>query len=125
MSYTRVLHNQVLQQGARIAALIVIVAVSLLGIAPTYAFEDDSGAYTFEVAEVPQPQQVQAREPEANLPYLFAVFFVTWMAFFAYVFAVSRRQKEVRREIEYLRRDMADRDRERAPHVSGPGSQTP
>ena len=125
MSYTRAPHNQALQQGIRIAALIAIVAVTLLDITPTYAFEDDSGAATLEVAEVPQPQQVQAREPEANLPYLFAVFFVTWTAFFAYLFVVSRRQKEILREIEYLRRAMADRDRERAPAVPGPGSRTP
>ena len=99
--------------------------MTLLDITPTYAFEDDSVAATLEVADVPQPQQVQARAPERNLPYLFAVFLVTWTAFFAYVFAVSRRQEEILREIEILRRATADRDRERARAFPGPRSRTP
>ncbi len=45
-------------------------------------------------------------EGEEFLPFLFAVFAVTWVAFFAYVFFVNRRQQELQREIEELRRSL-------------------
>lgn len=41
--------------------------------------------------------------PSENLPYLFVVYSVTWVLFFAYVFYVSRRQRELEREIRDLR----------------------
>ncbi len=44
--------------------------------------------------------------PSENLPYLFAVYSVTWVLFFAYVFYVSRRQRELEREIRELRSSM-------------------
>ena len=47
--------------------------------------------------------------PEANLPYLFGLYTVTWLAFFAYAFYMTRRQRELRREIEELRRVQEDR----------------
>ena len=47
---------------------------------------------------------LQAREPEANLPYLFAVYAVTWAAFFAYAFFMSRRQQDLRRDLDALRK---------------------
>ena len=46
---------------------------------------------------------LQATSPAANLPFLFAAFAVTWIAFFAYAFFVSRRQQELRKEIAELR----------------------
>ena len=46
---------------------------------------------------------LQATVPPANLPFLFAAFAVTWIAFFAYAFFVSRRQQELRGEIAELR----------------------
>ena len=46
---------------------------------------------------------LQAPLPPANLPFLFAAFAVTWIAFFAYAFFVSRRQQELRKEIAELR----------------------
>ena len=46
---------------------------------------------------------LQATMPPANLPFLFAAFAVTWIAFFAYAFFVSRRQQELRKEIAELR----------------------
>ena len=36
---------------------------------------------------------------ETNLGYLFAVFAVTWAAFFAYIFWISRKQRELQREL--------------------------
>jgi CcmD family protein len=40
---------------------------------------------------------------DTNLGYLFAVFAVTWAAFFAYMFWVSRKQRELQRELARLR----------------------
>ena len=54
----------------------------------------------------------QGRDPEANLPFLFAVFIITWAAFFVYVFYVSRKQREMQREIEALKRALEERDRQ-------------
>lgn len=53
--------------------------------------------------------QQQARG-EAELPWLFAVYIITWAAFFGYVFVMSRRQREMRAEIEALKRALAERD---------------
>lgn len=41
--------------------------------------------------------------PSENLPYLYAVYAVTWAVFFVYVFFVSRRQREMEKEIQQLR----------------------
>lgn len=65
------------------------------------------------VSSLVDPQQ-QGRQPEANLPFLFAVFLITWAAFFAYVFVMSRRQKEMRREIEALQQVLDERERQNA-----------
>jgi CcmD family protein len=40
---------------------------------------------------------------ETNLTFLFAVYTVTWAGFFAYVFYVSRKQRELQREVARLR----------------------
>ncbi len=55
---------------------------------------------------------LQATLPAANLPFLFAVFAVTWIAFFAYAFFVSRRQQELRKEIDELRGALERQDSE-------------
>ena len=44
--------------------------------------------------------------PSENLPYLFAAYAVTWVAFFVYVFFVSRRQHELEREIQELKQSL-------------------
>jgi CcmD family protein len=43
---------------------------------------------------------------ETNLGYLFALYTVTWAAFFAYVFYLSRRQRDLQREIGRLKDSM-------------------
>lgn len=48
---------------------------------------------------------------ESNLPYLYGVFTVTWGTFFAYAFYMSRRQQELRRQIDELRRVLEERDK--------------
>ena len=51
---------------------------------------------------------VLAQISSTNLSFLFVAFLVTWAAFFGYVFFVNRRQRELQREIEELRRSMED-----------------
>ena len=49
-------------------------------------------------------------DPEANLPFLFAVYIITWGGFFAYSFAMSRRQREMQRELDALRSAIAEKE---------------
>ena len=49
----------------------------------------------------------ESHDPEANLKFLFAVFFITWIAFFAYVFFLSKRLKEMTRELQSLKKTLA------------------
>ena len=49
---------------------------------------------------------------ESELPWLFAVYIITWAAFFGYVFVMSQRQREMRREIDILRRVLVERERQ-------------
>ena len=44
-----------------------------------------------------------------NLVYLFAAYAVFWLATFAFVFSMSRRQKHLQREIEALRKALETR----------------
>ena len=46
--------------------------------------------------------------PQSNLTFLFAVFAVTWVVFFAYAFFISRRRQEVQREIQDLRQALEE-----------------
>ena len=62
------------------------------------------GALT--LGAVPQ----QDSDPEGYLPYLFAAFALTWLAFFAYLFFVARKESALRREMEALRRAMDERE---------------
>lgn len=43
---------------------------------------------------------------ETNLSFLFAVFAVTWAGFFAYIFFISRKQRELQREVARLQATM-------------------
>ena len=51
---------------------------------------------------------LQAVLPSSNLPFLFAAFVVSWAAFFAYAFFVTRRQQELQREIGELRQALQE-----------------
>lgn len=46
----------------------------------------------------------QQQRGESELPWLFAVYAITWAAFFGYVFVMSRKQREMQREIDTLKR---------------------
>ena len=54
--------------------------------------------------------QASDSDPEANLPFLFAVYILTWAGFFGYAFYMSRRQRDMRRDIEALRQALRERE---------------
>ena len=82
-----------------------LAVVLLLTLAP-------AGALAQQDAADPDPQAtVQDSGPEANLPYLFAAYTVTWIGFFAYLYYLSQRQRSLRREVEMLREALEERDR--------------
>ena len=107
-------------RGPRSAATVVLAALTLalvLAVAGVSSVED---AYAFHVGAEPVTLEgdIVAEEhgddPESNLPFLFAVFFITWAAFFAYVFIMGRRQREMQGEIEALKRVLAEQEKRAA-----------
>ncbi len=78
--------------------LVIVLALTLLtALAPQMALAASSG---------------QEAAGEGNLPYLFGGFAVVWAGFFGYVFYVHRRERELRREIEAMRRELSERQEE-------------
>jgi len=61
-------------------------------------------------ADVSSITQAESGDPDDNLEYLFAVFFLTWVAFFGYVFFLSRRLMGLKMELEELRLEIGRRD---------------
>ena len=53
---------------------------------------------------------LQLELPSSNLPYLFAAYAVSWAAFFAYVFFVTRRQQELQKDVKTLRRVLEEQE---------------
>lgn len=82
-------------------ALLIVCAIAILPPASPAAAQTTTT----------DPQEAAARssDPEANLPYLFAVYTITWAAFFAYVYYLSQRQRNLRREVEELKAILAER----------------
>ncbi len=78
----------------------VALVIGALGATAAQASTEDLPS---ESAAQRQGQQDGGSGPEANLGLLFGVYIVTWGGFFGYVFIMSRRQREMRREIDALR----------------------
>ncbi len=91
-----------------ITLVVLVAAAAYLGTGTAYA-ASGSDDRVDEPAAPPQ-QDAQDSDPEANLPYLFAVYIITWGGFFAYVFYMSRRQREMQRELDALKRALNERD---------------
>ena len=105
MSFIRVLRNRLGVRSVVFLALVAVVATMSAGATETYASSDQSDF----VSEAPMapPEEHEDREGDSELPWLFAVFFITWAAFFGYVFVMSRRQREMqRREMPLEKREM-------------------
>ena len=100
--------------GARAAlaiALLVLIAGGSLA-APAVSAADSVPVVA---AEMPESlQQGEDRGGGSELPWLFAVFIITWAVFFGYVFVMSRRQREMQQEIDTLRRTVQERLQEEA-----------
>ena len=43
--------------------------------------------------------------PEDNLPYLFAVFAITWIGIATYIYYISQKQREIKAELDSLKRE--------------------
>ena len=117
MNFTRALCKGV--------ALVVLVAGAMAvfsGTTASHASDDRPGPLPLETPMPPQQQDGEELEGESELPWLFAVFFITWAAFFAYVFVMSRRQGEMQREIQALKRALAEREQEALQVEQGRGS---
>ncbi len=106
MSFTRELHSYARSPLAMLGAIFVVGIVALSAIGVVGAYDGPMQA----AAQGAAPAQ-EGSGPEANLPFLFAVYIITWAAFFAYVFYVSRRQRELQNEIRDLRRALEERDK--------------
>ena len=106
MNFTRELFSYTRTRLKAIGGIVIMSILAFSAIGAAGAYEGPLQA----AAQATAPAQ-EGSGPEANLPFLFAVYIITWAAFFAYVFYVSRRQRELRNEIRDLRRVLEDRDR--------------
>ena len=65
---------------------------------------------SFVFADSALVSESKQNDPEANLKYLFAVFFLVWALFFGYIFFLSRRLKEMRNEVAMLRKIISEKE---------------
>jgi CcmD family protein len=91
------------------AAMMVVASVVLAGDVRVHAWND--ATLQAEASYSAAPLQQEDLEGESELPWLFAVYIITWGSFFAYVFYMARRRRELQRDIEVLRRALADKNR--------------
>ena len=92
-------------------ALGVLILATIAGLAVAdLEASDDWGLQITGQNNTALPQEGQSGDSEENLTYLFAVYIITWGGFFAYVFVVSRRQKELHRDITVLKQLLSDRE---------------
>ena len=106
MSFTRPLHSGVTGRVVLLALLAALLATSAVVANTADAANEPPSA---QGTQSPL-QDEEDYDPEANLPYLFAVFIVAWAGFFGYIFFMSRRQREMQREIDALKMALAERD---------------
>ena len=91
--------------------LALLLAVFLFQVVSVYAsaVEDD----TVSVDNGVGAQGGENMDPETNLPYLFAVFAVTWAVLFAYVLMMSQKYRRLRAEVKALKASMEERAAQR------------
>ena len=78
------------------------LVINTTGALHTSPNDVDSASSPLQVGQL-EVEDENNTDPDSNLTYLFAVFFITWAGFFGYVFVMSRRQKEMRQEIDALK----------------------
>jgi CcmD family protein len=99
--------------GLRASTVIVLVALALTVSTLLTTVGAFDGQPQTAPSTIPEPSE-HANDPEANLPFLFAVYMITWGAFFAYIYYVSRRQREMQGEIDALKRALDQREQAEA-----------
>ncbi len=87
----------------------VVIGLAFMAIQTT-GFAYDGIAGPVEAPSSPTAAPFQQARGESELPWLFAVYIITWAAFFGYAFVMSQRQREMRREIDILRRVITERE---------------
>lgn len=98
-------------QRLSLALLITLVTSVSFSIPDAYAYHIITDRPPQDTDIGPQQQPVEEEATESELPWLFAVFAITWAAFFGYVLVMSRRQREMQREIEALSRTLSGKER--------------
>lgn len=88
------------------ALLVVLLIMAIRTEDFAEAFNHNTNS-AHELVDAPK-QHENGKKPEANLPYLFTVFIITWAGFFAYAFIISRRQRHMQQEIEVLKGMLRD-----------------
>ena len=102
-----------------LAAVVLVLIAGLWGAGVAYAHDSGSNLVPVEAPTAPQEQD-DGDDPKANLPYLFAVFIITWAGLFGYLFYMSRRHRDTRRELEELKAALAEKERRAAAADEGP-----
>lgn len=108
MRYVGMSINQLFPRNLVIILLLPIIVAALLLASDVSASSSDLQNNTLTEEVSPEDKDVGNSEAKANLPYLFAVFIITWACFFGYAFTMTRRRKELLREIETLKTLLTD-----------------
>ncbi len=58
--------------------------------------------------------------PESNLPFLFAVFFVTWAGLFIYAFFMTRRRRQLQNDLRALKSVLEEQKTSQIPPADKP-----
>ena len=92
--------------------VLLMAAVVALAQVPSVvrAFDAGDAGQVYEALTLPGENDQAESKGDSELPWLFAVFIITWAAFFAYIFVMSRRQRELRHEIDALKNALAERE---------------
>ena len=89
-------------------SILFLAGITMLLTSVSYTAQAASRQYDKE-SLLTVAQQSDQLKGESELPWLFAVFFITWLAFFAYVFFLSRRLKSMKQEINDLRSHLGEK----------------
>ena len=103
--YSSTLRKAISLTKAAPVVLLAVVAAAVLA-APVYA----GSGIVDHAASSAAFAQASDSDPEANLPFLFAVYILTWAGFFGYALYMSRRQRDMQRDIDALRQALRERE---------------
>ena len=97
-----------------VAAIAFLIAATVWLPGAVHASEED-GVSPAQSTVSDEGHDDAASDPEANLPFLFAVYIITWAGFFGYAFVMSRRQREMQRELDALSAIVTEKETESRP----------